>query len=171
MDSSGLPMGWQYVDANDFTEIYAENGQLLSISTRTGFTQSLTYDVSNRLALVTGPFERTLRLNYDVDGRLETMTDPAGNPYSYTYNGNGNLASVTYPDETPSEPSDNPSRQYHYEDAAHPDALTGITDERGVMYVTWTYDAQGRATSSSRAGGADRVTLTYDDSTGTSTLS
>jgi RHS repeat-associated protein len=98
------------------------------------------------------------------------MTDPAGNPYSYTYNENGNLASVTYPDETPSDPSDNPSRRYHYEDAAHPDALTGITDERGVLYVTWTYDAQGRATSSSRAGGADRVTLTYDDSTGTSTL-
>ena len=48
-----------------------------------------------------------------------------------------------------------------------PHHLTGITDERGIRYATWTYDDQGRATSSSHAGGADLTTLEYND---TSTL-
>ena len=145
-------------------------GRLLSISTRTGFRQSLSYDAADQLTRVTGPFGRTLTFGYDADGQLATMTDPAGNVYAYAYNGNGNLASVTLPDETPNIPDDNPTRHYHYDDPVHPDALTGITDENGVLYVTWTYDADGRVTSNSRTGGADSVTLTYDDNAHTTTL-
>lgn len=43
-----------------------------------------------------------------------------------------------------------------------PGLLTGITDERGVRYATWGYDDQDRAISSEHAGGADRVSLTYN---------
>jgi len=52
-------------------------------------------------------------------------------------------------------------RRYHYEDAAHPYHLTGVTDERGVRAASWSYDAQGRAIHGERAGGADAVDLTY----------
>ena len=54
------------------------------------------------------------------------------------------------------------SRSYLYEDAAHPGALTGIVDERGVRYATWGYDASGRAISSEHAGGADKTTLSFN---------
>ena len=170
VDGGGQPTGWRCVDENDFVEIYDNSGLILSITTRTGFAQTLAYDTSNQLTQVTGPFGRTLTFTYDVDGQLGTMTDPANNVYGYAYNANRNLDSVTYPDETPGDPNDNPTRQYHYDDPAHPDALTGTTDENGVMFVTWTYDSDGRVTSNSHAGGADSITLTYDDSAGTSTL-
>ncbi len=170
VDGGGQPTGWQYVDADDATELYDNAGRLLSLSTRAGFTQSLSYDAADQLTRVRGPFGRTLVFGYDADGQLATMTDPAGNVYAYTYNANGNLAGVTYPDETPDIPNDNPTRHYHYDDPVHPDALTGITDENGVLYVTWTYDADGRVTSNSRTGGADSVTLSYDDSARTTTL-
>lgn len=55
------------------------------------------------------------------------------------------------------------SRSYLYEDTAHPGALTGIVDERGVRYATWRYDASGRAISSEHAGGADKTTLSFND--------
>jgi YD repeat-containing protein len=165
-----LSAGWQYVDENDFVEIYDIDGKLLSITTRAGFTQILAYDVSDRLSSVTDHFGRALLFGYDAAGDLITVTDPAGAVYSYAYNDRGNLARVTYPDETPSDPGDNPTRQYHYDDPTHPDALTGITNENGVMYVTWDYDVVGRVIANSRAGGADAVTLAYDDAAGTTTL-
>jgi YD repeat-containing protein len=39
---------------------------------------------------------------------------------------------------------------------------TGITDERGVRYATWTYDTQGRTISSQHAGGADNTSLVFN---------
>ncbi|MBU3057820.1 RHS repeat protein [Pseudomonas indica] len=54
------------------------------------------------------------------------------------------------------------NRIYHYEDPRNPKLLTGITDERGIRYATWTYDDQGRAISSEHANGAEKVTLSYN---------
>jgi YD repeat-containing protein len=82
--------------------------------------------------------------------------DPAGQPYLYAYKSSADnvLASITHPDGS--------IRQYHYENTKYQAALTGITDERGVRYATWSYDANGRAISSEHAGGVDRTTLTYN---------
>ncbi|AVO54911.1 hypothetical protein C7A17_19790 [Ectopseudomonas mendocina] len=65
-----------------------------------------------------------------------------------------------------SQTSDLQSRKYHYESIYGSQLLTGITDERGVRYSTWTYDPQGRATSSEHSSGADKVSIIYsnDDS-------
>jgi YD repeat-containing protein len=61
---------------------------------------------------------------------------------------------------------------YHYEDTKHPHALTGITDENGVRYATWTYDSDGRAISSQHAGGVDIGQVEYNaDGTVTTTNS
>ena len=46
-------------------------------------------------------------------------------------------------------------KRYHHEDGRWPQAVTGITDEAGVRYGTYAYDAQGRVTRSELAGGAD----------------
>lgn len=53
-------------------------------------------------------------------------------------------------------------RRYHYTDAHNPKLLTGITDERGIRYATWTYDDQGRAVSSEHANGAEKITLRFN---------
>ena len=61
------------------------------------------------------------------------------------------------------------SISYFYEDERNPKLLTGITDERGVRYATWSYDELGRATSSEHANGTDRVEIAYNDD-GSSTV-
>jgi YD repeat-containing protein len=73
----------------------------------------------------------------------------------------GNLSRVHYPGGT--------WREYHYEDARFPHALTGITDERGIRYTTWRYDALGRAVLSEHAGAADRTRFAYTSSSTTVT--
>jgi RHS repeat-associated protein len=57
--------------------------------------------------------------------------------------------------------------QYLYENTSYPFALTGITDENGNRYQTWTYDNTGRATSSqSGTNGIQYTSVSYDDTTG-----
>jgi YD repeat-containing protein len=98
--------------------------------------------------------------------------------YNKAYNRScyaNNLTSVTYPNGG--------VRYYHYNERSHinagaicpgavatvaefgnlPNALTGITDENGVRFASWTYDCAGRATSSEHAGGAERVEIAYED--------
>jgi|GEM_PF-3600502 len=48
---------------------------------------------------------------------------------------------------------------YHYEDERIPYALTGVTDDAGIRFATWSYDEQGRANMSEHAGGVDRVDI------------
>ncbi|MEP4209295.1 hypothetical protein, partial [Marinobacter alexandrii] len=50
----------------------------------------------------------------------------------------------------------------HYEDSAHPTYLTGMTDARGIRFATWAYNADGLATLSEHAGGAEQGTIAYN---------
>lgn len=177
VDGSGATTGWTYTGRDDTVETYDAAGRLVSITHRDGLSQTLAYDIPaiegdddpDTLDRVTGPFGRRLRFTYDAQGRMATLTDPAGGVYTYGYDTSNNLVSVTYPDNTPADDGDNPVRLYHYEDARFPHALTGISDENGERYATWAYDDQGRAISSEHAGGAERVTLTYN-ADGTTTV-
>ncbi|MCP5251367.1 MAG: RHS repeat protein, partial [Burkholderiales bacterium] len=148
-----VSIGWRYYDAaNDSIEIYDTSGRLQSITNRDGRTQALTYDTSNNLVAVTDDIGRVLHFSYDSSNRIDTVTDPAGHLYRYAYDDRDNLTSVTYPDGK--------VRTYYYNEPAYtsgadlPHALTGITDENGVRYATYTYDAQGRAIVTEHAGGA-----------------
>ena len=74
------------------------------------------------------------------------------------------LDTVIYPDATPLTDSDNPKVQYLYTDTNFPYALTGIKDERGIQFATWTYDsASGRVATSEHAGSVESTSLSYDD--------
>src|SRR5262249_30429434 len=88
-----------------------------------------------------------------------TVTTPDSLVLTYGYSGN-HLASISY------STSPVTSQSYLYENAALPNALTGIVDENGNRYATWTYDSNGRATSSQHAGGADLTTVSYNDTDG-----
>ena len=95
-------------------------------------------------------------VEYDpVTTQLVRMTDPLDRVYTYEYSEYGSLVKVNYPG--------NLSREYHYEMPGRGSLLTGITDERGVRYVTWRYDYQNRAIESTYAGGANRYTFSFGD--------
>jgi RHS repeat-associated protein len=136
----------------------------------------------------------TLTFNYDTSGVLQTITDDLGRTATITWNG-GKVTHIAFPDgigidygyaaataptglavqnlTSVARTQSGVTRtvSYEYEDTAFPNALTGITDERGVRYVTWTYDdANGRVTSSTHPGSADLTTIAYDDTAMTRTV-
>jgi len=161
MNSSGAIVGWTYTTHGDMTESYNTSGQLLSIATRTGLTETLAYNSAGELATVTDPFGRTLSFAYDGLGRIIQLTNPAGGIFSYAYDANNNLSSVTYPDKA--------LRTYAYENPSFPHAMTGIIDENGSRFATWTYDSRGRVIAQALGGGAQSISLSYN-ADGTTTV-
>jgi len=170
-DSSGGVTGWRYLTADgDRVETYDISGTLLSIANRAGLTQLLAYSdastpvsvapIPGLLIRVTDPFGREIRLTYDSQKRLIKMTNPDGQEHVYSYDAANNLSAVSYPDAK--------TRIYHYNEPANtsgaqlPNHLTGVTDENGSRYVTWQYNSQGRAITSERADGVERVTFQYN---------
>jgi RHS repeat-associated protein len=145
--------GFNLTDENDNLESYNASGELLSITTRAGVVQSLTYDGSNRLSTVVDSFGHQMTLGYDPNSRLISVTNPGSNVIHYGFDGTNRLTTVTNPDST--------TRSYQYGNTSFPDAVTAEIDENSAQYSTWSYDTQGRATSTSEAGGANAVTLVY----------
>ena len=145
-------IGWQLVRDDDSTEAYNMSGQLTSVTTRAGLVTTLTYTGGN-LTTVTGPFAQTLTFTYDTSNRVLTMTVPDTGVFHYAYNNVNNLLSVEYPDGK--------THLYLYEVRLYPNLLTGIVDELGNMYASWTYDSTGRALTSQRSGGVDLTTVSY----------
>jgi RHS repeat-associated protein len=159
---------WTLTDSDDTIEVYSVIGTgeaiLTSIKARNGYKQTLTYNASNSLGLnllvsVTDSYNRTLTFTYQ-NYRLQTVTTPDGLVITYGYGSGGQLTSVRY-STAPAT-----SQSYVYENSSLPFALTGIVDENGNRFATWSYDSQGRALTSQHAGGADLYTVSYDDTTG-----
>ncbi|HVA55609.1 MAG TPA: glycohydrolase toxin TNT-related protein [Gammaproteobacteria bacterium] len=150
-----LNSGFQYTAEDGTIEIYDADGRLVSVTNHTGLTQTYQYDNGGSLESVTDPFGRQMVFAYDVAGHVETMTNPAGGTYTYKYDSLGNLIRATYPDGT--------KVKYQYTDTNNPSALTGIIDEDGNQYASWTYDAYGRTISFENAGGANQASVVYND--------
>ncbi|QQR69652.1 MAG: RHS repeat protein [Alphaproteobacteria bacterium] len=144
---------WQWQGEDDNTYRFDAKGRLTSIATRGGLTTSIARTASGALASVTGPFNHKLTFATDAQGRVTSVTGPDGAVTGYGYDANNNLASVSYPGGA--------SRRYVYENASFPHALTGIMDENGARFATWSYDSKGKAISSEHAGGAEKVTVAY----------
>jgi RHS repeat-associated protein len=160
LDSGGVPTGWRYTSEADEIESYDATGRLLSIATRSGLALTFEYDAAGRLARAIDPFGRALSFAYDGTGRLVAMTDPAGGQYQFGYMVTSVLGSVAYPDTR--------IRTFLYEDTRFEFALTGVVDENGQRFSTSTYlDTRGaywklRALTSEHAGGANRISVTYN---------
>lgn len=215
-------LAWSYTNsADDSTEQYDTNGRLISIASRSGAVQYLTYsdgttnDTSasrlpagapvcshvqagaplpaGSLLCVTDNWGSQLQFEHDALGRVVKAFDPNGQEYEYTYDGasggcpagssnnacpTGNLTIVGFPGGA--------NRTYWYNEAAQINsgtacananvagsgfghlynALTGIIDENGARFATWTYDCTGNATSSQHAGGVEKVVMSYAAPTG-----
>jgi RHS repeat-associated protein len=163
-DSNRNPVGWTLRTEENTVETYDAAGTLQSITDLQGNTQTLSYNAQGRLEGIDTNIGEYLVLGYDAANRIASVTDHAGRSWGYSYDVSGNLQYVDHPDGT--------TTQYHYEDANFPHALTGITDERGVRYATFNYDAEGRAILSTHAGNVQRVDIVFNaDNTRTVTNS
>jgi len=134
--------GFRYTNKTNGVEDYDVGGRLISIVDSTGNAQSLSYDVQGLLDRVDTGIGEFLLFSYDLNTRIASITDHAGRIWGYRYDVNNNLEYVDNPDGT--------TKQYHYEDPIDPNALTGITDERGIRYATYEYDPSGKTTASYR---------------------
>ena len=135
---------FKYIDEHNVVETYSDQGELLSIEYPNGITESLIYNViddenykGKLLSRVENNFGKYIEFTYDDDFRINIMEDDVGRVWRYFYDMFGNLTKVINPDLT--------EKQYHYEDIESRYLLTGETDERGVRYSTFTYQADGRA--------------------------
>ena len=135
-------------------ELYNASGALIELVDAAGRSTIIERDELDRVSTVTGPYGKQLQFEYDDDGRLAQVIDPAGNPISYGYASNGALVSVTYPDTS--------QQILHYENSGLPFHLTGITDENGDRYSTYSYDSIGRAIHSTHADGFEAMSLVYE---------
>ena len=97
-------------------------------------------------------------LKYSYQDRLPGLTSNSAIDFMA-------LSAVSYPDLTPAIDTDNPKVGYQYlDEPGRPGLLlTGMTDERGVRFASWSYDSKGRVLSSEHAGGQDRTQFAYDD--------
>jgi RHS repeat-associated protein len=155
---------WTLTDADGTVETYTTAGSgtyanLNSITFRNGYAQTLSYS-GGLLSTVTDSYGRTLTLTYS-GGLLQSVDTPDSTTITYGYGtsaGSSVLTSVSYP-TTPAT-----GFTYQYGDPSNPLAITAILDGAGATYASWTYDSQGRATSSQMGGtlGANATTLAYN---------
>jgi RHS repeat-associated protein len=148
---------WSYHRADDDTTLnFDSTGKLQTETDRNGWITTYTYNGAGQLASVTNNFGRTLAFGYNGAGQLTTVTTPDARVIAYAYDSTGRLVSVLYPDGK--------GRNFVYENAAFPQALTGIFDEAGVRWGTFAYDSTGRAISTQLAGSVDSYQVSYPSS-------
>ncbi|WP_262410510.1 DUF6531 domain-containing protein [Aquipseudomonas alcaligenes] len=146
--------GWLYTSTANERFTFDSAGKLSQWSDAHGAVQQLTYSGSQ--VTVTDNIGNSLSFTEDSSHQPLSLSAP-GVQITYGYNTNKRLTSVTR-----TAGGQTTQRQFHYEDSRNNSWLTDITDERGVRYATWTYDDQGRATSSEHADGAEHVGVAYN---------
>jgi len=156
--------GWTYkylaegyrFESPEATYLFAQQ-RISRITRRDGSVVRLAYDSLGRLSTATHSSGRALVFQYDPlslpsIARLQSINSAGIELVRYEYDGAGRLDFVRYPDGS--------SRRYHYEDTRYP-YLTGVTDENGVRFASFTYDINGLVASSEHAGGLYRGTFLY----------
>jgi YD repeat-containing protein len=168
-------VSWTFTTNDDEVESYDPEGRLVSITSRDGFVQTLTYvDTSNHptdsVQQVADPQGRVLNFGYNAGGALTSITDGNSKTITYGYT-SGNLTSATYPEDVGTK-----TRIYHYNDTGGPNLpnmLTGITDELSQRFASWGYTAAGRANFSVHGpfstGTIDKTSLLFNGD-GTTTV-
>jgi RHS repeat-associated protein len=146
--------GFTVTDDLDNVENYNAAGVLLSITSRAGVMQTISYDGNGRLYRVIDSFGNSLTVARNAAQKIGSITLNNGGLVQYGYGTNGQLATVTNFDST--------TRKYVYANTSFPYALTGETDESNVQYLSWDYDSQGRGKSTQMNGGTSAQILVYN---------
>jgi YD repeat-containing protein len=146
---------WTLIFQNGEQRVFdTKSGNLLSLTDRNGNTTQLTYDASYRLTTVTDPASRHLYFSYasPTSYLVTGVASDFGTSLSYSYDGQGRLIQYTKPDKT--------TVSFQYNDP-NPTLITAVLDANGKLLESHTYDSFARGVTSSRAGGAETVTITY----------
>ncbi|MCX4026345.1 hypothetical protein H0A36_14925 [Endozoicomonas sp. SM1973] len=145
--------------SNGNTEYYFDNGYIYKIQSRGNTKYFYQPDgTSDKVIFSSTQSEKQITLLQGKNG-ITSIKGKSGQEINYNYDEQGRLSGIT-----------NQKRKLkvlHYENADFPYHLTGITDENGVRFATWTYDNQGRAISSEHAGGKEKITLEFHDNNST----
>jgi hypothetical protein len=145
---------WLYTADDNERFTYDSTGRLLEWYSPTGIKIRLTYNNSQITVSSTGaPI-----LTFTEDAQHQPLTLAASDlQIAYSYDANQHLVQLTR-----THGSQTQKRQFLYEDSRNTALLTGIIDERGVRFATWSYDDQGRAISSQHSGGAGLTQVEYN---------
>jgi len=151
--------GWVFNDGDGTLRTFDASGKLLSVTNRSGLTQSVEYDAQNRLRFVTDSKNRSLVFEYNTSGLVNKVKQPDGGELIFTYSTSKDLLQVQYPDGS--------TIQYRYDESGLIDAktpkgsLTGVIDESLQRYSSTTYDIKGKATGTSMGAGLDSYSAVY----------
>ena len=146
--------GWTLTRGNTDVETYSPAGNLTSITNRSGLSITLSYDPSGNLSQAIDSFGHKLTFNFNPQGQLGSVVLPDGSStITYGYGSLGQLTSVTYPDQT--------TITYQYGSPVDAFLLTGITDETGQTYITYTYNSSGAVTGQQLAGGVGAYSFNF----------
>jgi RHS repeat-associated protein len=162
---SGPAWTWTLTAPDDTVETYSQSGSEATLSTikrRNGYTQTMHY-TSGRLSSVSDTYGRTVSMSY-TSGLLTGLTTPDSLNLTYGYVGfssGGHLLSTVAYNTSPAT-----HQTYAYSNVNYPAALTGITDENGHSYSSWTYDSSGRMATSQLSGGVNFTSVSYFDTSG-----
>jgi len=130
------------------------------------FAYNARKELPNRITDWNGNY---IQFYYTAKNLVNRIVDSAGREFKYEYSGwdagdedwtsgDARLLKVIYPDDS--------FKEYLYEDSSLPNHITGIMDENGDRYSTYSYYPDGRAHTSEHAG-YEKVTLVYDSDTQT----
>jgi hypothetical protein len=154
---------WTLTAPDDTVETYSQSGAEATLSTikrRNGYTQTMHY-TSGRLSSVSDTYGRTVSLSY-TSGLLTGLTTPDSLNLTYGYvafsSGGNLLSTVAY--------NTSPATHLGYSYFTSSSQLTGITDENGHSYASWTYDSSGRMATSQLSGGVNYTSVSYFDDSG-----
>lgn len=148
--------GWTYIAPENNIYEFTNEGKLKKWIT----ASHLEYNLSHT--------ENSISIESNRGDRLIISSDNLGQPLTvdtndtkiiYKYSSNQNLIKLT---KTSKGTVNSKTKSFIYDDTRNPKHLTGIVDENGVRYATWTYDGQGRAISSEHANGAEKIVLAYN---------
>jgi YD repeat-containing protein len=147
------PNAWTLILANGEQRLFdMMSGSLTFILDRNGNTTQLSYDATNRLITVSDPAQRHIYFHYpsDTSRLVSSITSDFGITLSYSYDAQGRLIQVTKPDQT--------TVNFAYDANSN---ITAVTDTNGIVLESHTYDSSHRGLTSSRAGGVEAITVTY----------
>lgn len=140
---------WLQTDQGDL-EIYSSAGYVKIIRNLHNVDWTFTYAAGNYPVRVTHTSGRYVEFVW-TSGQLTAVRDPGGSYYGFAYAANFFGAGLHRLASTSKPAAPATAIAYHYELASDTTALTGKSIN-GARYSTFTYDANGYATSSAHNG-------------------
>ncbi len=141
--------GWDLTLKNGTVFVFGDSAPLNTIRDRNGNTIKIQRDDTNLLGQpygnvtqLTSATGRWLKFTYDLEDRITRAEDNTGRAVTYEYDESGRLWKVTDPDSVVTE--------YTYDEDGR---METIKDRRGIVFLTNSYDTNGRVSSQLQADG------------------